>query len=180
MKTQVFDAREIKRRFGQTSVQKAENNLNTTRSLNESAALRLERLDIFLCHAMIVKKLVDAFLKMLESMGFKVCVDWIIDKNSRNKKISGDNADLLKRRMKQCDRLVYLCTPNSSDSKWCPWEIGIFDQMKSKVFVAVASDSSDFAIGQEYLELYPRLFAEDGFLNRSRMRYETDTTYKVF
>ena len=121
------------------------------------ADLRVDgRFDVFLSHSHIDKELIIAFSKMLQSAGLKVYIDWIIDKNRDGEPVTVKNALRIRERMKQCNSMVYLHTPNAKDSRWCPWEIGYFDAYKSEVSVALIAETERSTTGQEYLDLYPR------------------------
>jgi len=117
------------------------------------------RFDVFLSHSHIDKEIILAFSKMLNSTGLKVYIDWIVDKDRGGKTITAENARIIRKRMKQCNTMIYLHTPNAAQSKWCPWEIGFFDAYRNEISVALISDTIRATTGQEYLELYPRFKA---------------------
>lgn len=51
--------------------------------------------------------------------------------------------------------LSYVATSNSTNSKWCPWELGYFDGKKNgRCCILPIMESQTFQ-GQEYLGLYP-------------------------
>lgn len=51
--------------------------------------------------------------------------------------------------------LSYVATSNSTNSKWCPWELGHFDGKKNgRCCILPIMESQTFQ-GQEYLGLYP-------------------------
>ena len=94
-----------------------------------------------------------------KNLGYKVYVDWVVDKQLSREKVNRDTAQTLKIRMKQSKSLLYLATSNSSDSKWMPWELGYFDGIKPECIAVLpvldfANSSFD---GQEYLGLYPKV-----------------------
>lgn len=43
---------------------------------------------------------------------------------------SEETAELLKKRIVECKRFVLLTSPNSKDSRWVPWELGVADGKK--------------------------------------------------
>lgn len=60
-------------------------------------------------------------------------------------------------RLADCKALAYIHTANASNSKWCPWEIGLASGLrdfKCLIISAIERDDNEF-IRQEYLLLYP-------------------------
>lgn len=119
----------------------------------------LDRFDVFLSHSVKDEELVLGMVKILEEMGQKVYVDWVVDKHLSRDNVTSTTADTLRKRMKQSSRLLYLATSNATSSKWMPWELGYFDGLKSgKVAILPLVDNSwDSFRGQEYLGLYQAL-----------------------
>ena len=85
----------------------------------------------------------------------------IRDRLSRNH-ITSDTAKVLKKRMQQSTVLLYLATESATNSKWMPWELGVFDGMKpNKVGILPVQDTPYESFnGQEYLGLYPAIQKE--------------------
>lgn len=118
-----------------------------------------DNFDVFLSHSMKDEDLVLGVVKILESMGQKVYVDWVVDKQLSRDSVTKETAETLRRRMKQSSRLLYLATDNASSSKWMPWELGYFDGLRPEkvaILPLVEYSFSSFN-GQEYLGLYPAL-----------------------
>lgn len=70
-----------------------------------------------------------------------------------------ETADRLQARIRRMDYFVYLATPNSSSSRWCPWEIGYADGVKKReqIMIVTTTDYSGHLYGAEYLELYRQI-----------------------
>lgn len=117
------------------------------------------RFDVFLSHSVKDAELVLGVVRILEDMGQKVYVDWVVDKQLSRDSVTKETAETLRNRMKQSSKLLYLATNNASSSKWMPWELGYFDGLKSgKVAILPLVDYSFSSFkGQEYLGLYPAL-----------------------
>lgn len=115
--------------------------------------------DVFLSHSVKDVELVLGVVRILENMGRKVYVDWVVDKQLSRDSVTKETAETLRTRMKESSRLLYLATDNASSSKWMPWELGYFDGLKSgKVAILPLVDSAYSSFqGQEYLGLYPAL-----------------------
>lgn len=118
--------------------------------LAEAAKTADEKFDIFLSHSVKDAEIVLGTGLILEDLGFSVYVDWIVDPELKRDQVTPANAALLRRRMRQCDSLLYLKTDNSADSKWMPWELGFFDALKGRVgILPVAQTPQDEFEGNE-------------------------------
>ena len=125
-------------------------------SIVESQNYR-RQFDVFLSHSIRDAELVLGVANILEKMGQKVYIDWVVDKQLSRDSVTKETAETLRNRMKQSFKLLYLATDNASSSKWMPWELGYFDGLKSgkvAILPLVDSEYSSFR-GQEYLGLYP-------------------------
>lgn len=112
--------------------------------------------DIFLSHAYIDKTIVIGVYSILRNLGFSVYVDWIHDPNLNRNFVTPSTADVLRKRMRQSDSLMYATTKSSTSSKWMPWECGLFDGHDGHVAILPVVESSFASYsGQEYLGLYP-------------------------
>lgn len=131
-------------------------------NINESFAHRFQ-FDVFLSHSIRDQELVLGVMKYLESMGKKIYVDWIVDRQLSRDYVTPATAEALRNRMKQSSYLLYLATDNSTQSKWMPWEVGYFDSLKpNKIGILPVLDNA-YSIfqGQEYLGLYPAISKEN-------------------
>lgn len=114
--------------------------------------------DIFLSHSYLDKIQVLTLIDLFQEKGFSVYVDWLEDSQLDRSCVNTQTAELLRNRMKQSKCLSYLTTKNSTNSKWCPWELGYFDGLKkSKCCILPVLDYGNKFNGQEYLGLYPYL-----------------------
>ncbi|SFB35674.1 toll/interleukin-1 receptor domain-containing protein [Pseudomonas sp. NFPP24] len=116
-----------------------------------------DRFDSFLSHSMVDAELVLGIKILLEAEGQKVYVDWIDDQALERDRVTAKTAEILRKRMRQSNSLLYLATENAPKSKWMPWELGYFDGFKDgAVAVLPVLDKPDSPFeGQEYLGLYP-------------------------
>lgn len=117
-----------------------------------------DKYDIFLSHSYRDKETVLGLVEMLNKCNYTVYVDWIDDKQLDRSSVDTKTADLLRKRMSQCKCLMFLTSSNSTDSKWCPWELGYYDGYSKNrrcCIMPVLEYSADSFAGQEYLGLYP-------------------------
>lgn len=113
----------------------------------------------FLSHSSKDQDLVIGATRVLEGHGGRVYVDEIDP--AMPPYTNDQTAALLKRRIAQARRFVLLASPNSKESRWVPWELGIADGEKGLSGIALfpAADSAyDQAWASwEYLGLYRRI-----------------------
>ena len=111
--------------------------------------------DIFLSHSSLDKKLVLTLVSLFNEAGYSVYVDWIEDTQLDRSNVNKNTAQVLRNRMNGLKGLSYVTTSNSTNSKWCPWELGHFDGKKNgRCCILPIMESQTFQ-GQEYLGLYP-------------------------
>ena len=162
-----------------------------TKSASEilfNEAVRVKKTDsfnIFLSHSYLDWESVLALKLDIEEMGFSIYVDWIVDASLDRTNVTKETANLLRDRMARCDSLFVATSPNSSNSKWMPWELGYFDGIKKRVAILPVLDTtqaSDYFEGQEYLGLY-HYITKDPTRNTDEMTlwvHEDETTYVKF
>lgn len=114
---------------------------------------------VFLAHSSKDKRYLPGVISVLENHGGHVYVDKSDDRlpESTNR----ETAEILRSTINGCRRFVVFVTPNSKDSRWIPWELGLADGEKGAYPVALfptANDSHDQTWAeQEYLGLYRRI-----------------------
>ena len=93
----------------------------------------------------------------MEEQGHKVYVDWIDDAQLNRRHVTSKTADVLRRRMRASESMIFATSDSSPNSKWMPWELGYFDGLRQgriAVLPLVETRTDNFQ-GQEYLGLYP-------------------------
>lgn len=122
----------------------------------EQAKLRQQR-TAFLCHSHQDNELARGLQQLLLEHGCEVYLDWqdtampgIPDRST---------AQRIKQKILELDMFIFLATPSSTTSRWCPWEIGYADHAKSheNIFIVPTSDTSGAWYGNEYLQLYRQI-----------------------
>lgn len=113
----------------------------------------------FLSHSSKDQDLVVGAVRVLEDHGAKVYIDEIDPEMPPY--TTDETASLLKKRIGQTKRFVLLASPNSKESRWVPWELGIADGDKGieKIALFPAADTSHEKAwaSWEYLGLYRRI-----------------------
>lgn len=125
--------------------------------LTEHAASSSDEFDVFLSHSSAEPEEILLGIKaMLEEGGMSVYVDRYSDPQLNPDVVTAETADLLRRRMRQAESLLYVHSPHSTKSRWMPWELGFFDGLKGRVGVIPVVGGGEGAFkGEECLGLYP-------------------------
>jgi len=133
--------------------------LNDSRSLSNKKSAKTS---IFLSHSHHDSDYAQKVVVLLRMLGISVYIDWMDD--NMPKETSGKTAALLKQKIKENDKFVFLATKKSIESKWCNWEIGFGDAHKyiNKIvlFPLAEYDYSEWK-GNEYLQIYPYIKESD-------------------
>lgn len=116
----------------------------------------VEVYDLFISHSFSDKDLVLGLKYKFKQAGYKVYIDWIDDSNLDRRAVTVDTAKIIKKRIEDSKGLAYIATSNITNSKWCPWELGVSDGYNGMACILPIIDSRSFK-GQEYLGLYPFL-----------------------
>lgn len=128
-----------------------------TNSITEAKARQHAVKTAFLCHSHKDRDLALGLKVTIESQGGTLYIDWLDQEMPETP--NRETAQRIKNKIVECDLFMFLATPNSMVSRWCPWEIGYADGKKpidSIVIVPTKDDAGRF-YGNEYLQLYRRL-----------------------
>lgn len=126
-------------------------------AINERAARALGYKTIFLSHSHKDRDYALGLKAIIESQGGHLYIDWLDEEMPAV--ISKETAERIRVKIQQCSVFMFLATPNSMTSRWCPWEIGYADGKKGpdSIVIVPTKDSSGQFHGNEYLQLYRRL-----------------------
>lgn len=125
------------------------------KSLNE--ALSKNKQTAFLCHSHKDQELAKGLQVLLKENGWDVYIDW--EDNEMPSSPNKETASKIKSKIKSTDWFLFLATNNSTQSRWCPWEIGYADSQKGygKILIIPTEDDSGNWYGNEYLQLYKKI-----------------------
>lgn len=125
------------------------------KSLNE--ALSKNQQTAFLCHSHKDQELAKGLQVMLKENGWDLYIDW--EDSEMPSTPNKETASRIKSKIKTTDWFLFLATSNSTQSRWCPWEIGFADSIKGddKVLIIPTEDDSGAWYGNEYLQLYKKI-----------------------
>jgi hypothetical protein len=113
----------------------------------------------FLSHSTKDQELLPGVVAILEAHG----ADVYIDKKDETLPpyTTRKTATILRKNIKAARKFVLFATPNSKDSRWVPWELGLSDGYKTDANIAIfpaAEYSYQHSWSeQEYLGIYDRI-----------------------
>jgi hypothetical protein len=107
----------------------------------------------FLCHSHRDAELAEGFITLLGEKGCQVYVDWM--DTEMPQRPTRETASRIQQKIVELDLFLFLATPNSMASRWCPWEIGYANGKKPiDHILVVPTISNGITHGSEYLDLY--------------------------
>lgn len=124
-------------------------------SINEAKSRHLRT--AFLCHSHKDRDLALGLKTIIEGQGGTLYIDWLDEEMPETP--NRTTAQRIKGKIVESDLFMFLATPNSMVSRWCPWEIGYADGKKpiDSIVVVPTKDDAGRYYGNEYLQLYRRL-----------------------
>jgi hypothetical protein len=139
----------------------ASNRRYTSRFRSLTEAKQLQRAG-FLCHSHHDKELVLGVLALMAEAGLDLYVDW--QDHTMPETPDRRTAEGIKEAIGSSNYFFFLATPNSTVSRWCPWEIGVADgfRMQDRILIIPTVDRSARHYGNEYLQLYRQIDMRGG------------------
>lgn len=144
---------------------KSENGYELRHRINETNSyVSYERkVMVFLSHRHSEsEQLIKQVRGFFASMGAAVYIDWL--DTDMPAVTSAETAEKLKKRIAASQKFVVLATPQSIESIWIPWEIGLADQIKGLDNIAILPIIHENTTWEkrEYYQLYSRIEQIDG------------------
>ena len=139
--------------------------LNECRCLYASAT-DLQRVTVFLSHKHDEsEELIEQVKGFFAGLGAKTYIDW--QDKDMPQVTNSETAEKLKRRIRDSNKFVILATPQSINSNWIPWEIGLADQMKGLSNIAILPIVNDANTWdrREYYRLYSLTHVQNAYRN---------------
>ena len=127
------------------------------RAFSSSARSNLEtKFDIFISYNIHDKTIIRGLYNELTELGYRVYVDFIIDRDLNRSNVTLETAQTIRRRLLNSKSLVYAQSPTAAMSKWMPWELGVVDgHTKQCAVLPILLHGFEGYSKQEYLKLYP-------------------------
>lgn len=133
-------------------------------NLNENLSTRsfLEK-KVFLSYRRKDRLYVDNVVRFLKQIGMSVYIDYLDEtlEDLTNEKV----ATSLRERINACSKFILLATPDSGNSKWMPWELGLGDRIVNykNVTILPLTDNPNVWSDQEYGKIYGRIESNYNF-----------------
>jgi hypothetical protein len=146
-------------------------------AINSQNARAMGYKTAFLCHSHRDRTLVEGLIQIFKEEGVLLYVDWM--DNEMPETTNGDTARQIKTKIRESEMFLFLATPNSLASRWCPWEIGYADGVKQhERILVIPTREHGQTYGNEYIDIYRRLErANDGQLAAWYPRTHSNGTY---
>jgi hypothetical protein len=146
--------RKEKRVLGKEGIEeKLKKSKNSTKS-------NLSNRSIFFSHSHLDKTIVSKIGLLFDNLDIELYVDWLDESLPESTNIV--TANKIKAKIKSSNKFLFLATFHGLKSKWCNWELGIADSLKSHENLAILpiETRSGNWKGNEYLELYSEMRIE--------------------
>ena len=149
-----------------------------TESLRQFSAMRSHK-RAFLSHSHLDQELALGLKRMFAKVGVGLYIDWL--DLTMPAATNVETARKIQEAIRQSDYFLYLVTSNSSESIWCPWELGYADgigTLQGKIYVVPTMGEDEVEYGKEYLGLYRvmDLYREDNGTKKFAYFSEHDVT----
>lgn len=147
--------------FNLGDLDRAAQRVTAHRKMTLNEARSAGRKTAFLSHSHLDRERAKGLQTLLEETGWDVFIDW--EHNLLDDRPTRETARWLQRAIEASDWLMYLATPNSARSRWCPWEVGYADGKKdSRAIVVIPTSDGYTTYGSEYLDLYRQISPTQG------------------
>ena len=143
-------------------------------SANESlGASEVFEKQIFLSYRRKDSNYVKPIVDVLKNLGARVYIDYLDE--SLPEKPNTETAAILRNHIQKSDKFILMATPNSSESKWIPWELGLGDGFinYSNVAILPITNDSNYWDEQEYYAIY-------GHIEKANSKDNLRKDYAIF
>jgi hypothetical protein len=149
------------------------NTFSKSISLNKNSESSSFDKQVFLSYRRKDKNYVKPIVDLLKSLGVKVYIDYLDD--SLPDKPSDETVVILRNKIKKSDKFILMATPNSKESNWIPWELGLGDGFLNYKNVAILpiTTYSDYWGEREYFSIY-------GYIKKAKSRDKSKLDWAVF
>lgn len=144
------------------------------KDLNESRGFSLSANKVvFLSYRRKDKEYVKPIVDLLHGLKVNVYIDYLDEQLPDTP--SSKTASILRERIMKSDKFIMVLTPNSKDSKWIPWELGLgdgFDGYENAIVLPVTNNTHIWA-EQEYFKIY-------GYVKKADSSDESKSDWAIF
>ena len=113
--------------------------------LKDNASVqRIKKYDVFISHSYADKTIVTNIVREINNCGLNCYVDWTADNDFLKRSlVSGYTKEVLKERMRQSKRLLYLSSANSRQSPWVDFELQYYQKEVQNEILMIVLDGED-------------------------------------
>ncbi|CAH0996178.1 hypothetical protein EMA8858_02308 [Emticicia aquatica] len=117
----------------------------------------------FLSHSHLDKDRIKPIIKILNTVGIDIYVDWLDNEMPSN--TNGKTAEVIKSKIKSNRKFILLASNTAIKSSWVNWELGIGDGAKYIDNMMILPFKEDYQTwtNNEYFEIYPHLESENKY-----------------
>lgn len=141
-------------------------------SVNERMKSTTEK-QVFLSYRRKDKNYVKPIVNILKRLGVNIYIDYLDD--SLPDKPNDATAAILREKIKSSQKFILMATPNSSESNWIPWELGLGDGFITYPNVAIfpITNDSNYWNEREYYSIY-------GYIKKGNSKDKSRFDWGVF
>lgn len=112
--------------------------------IDNSKEQKMKEYDFFISHSSKDYESIQRLIKFLNKEGADVYCDWINDTDYLKRHLIGNHTlSVIKKRMDQSKKMIYVLSENSIKSKWCEYEVNYFNSNKKKILFIYKKDISE-------------------------------------
>lgn len=109
---------------------------------------KIKKYDLFISHSYLDREIVLKIVRKMNSCGLNCYVDWTADSNFLKRSLVSDfTKEVLKTRMKNSKKLLYVSSSNSRASSWVDFELNYYqNEVKNEIYMIIidGEDAHEF------------------------------------
>jgi len=141
-------------------------------SVNENLKSQADK-QVFLSYRRKDKNYVKPVVDLLKRLGVNIYIDYLDD--TLPDKPNNETASILREKIKTSDKFILMSTPNSKESNWIPWELGLGDghiDYPNVAILPLLNDSSYWS-EREYYSIY-------GYIKKANSKDNSKYDWAIF
>ena len=126
--------------------------------INNSKEQKMKEYDFFISHSSTDYDSIQLLIESLNKQGNNIYCDWINDTDYLKRHLVGQNTlNVIKKRLDQSKRMIFVVSSNSLESKWCKYELNYFNNQKKEIVFIRKEDISDGNFEYSSFDVHPFL-----------------------
>ena len=129
-----------------------------TKMTGASMEQKMKEYDFFISHSSTDYDSIQLLIESLNKQGNNIYCDWINDTDYLKRHLVGQNTlNVIKKRLDQSKRMIFVVSSNSLESKWCKYELNYFNNQKKEIVFIRKEDISDGNFEYSAFDVHPFL-----------------------